>query len=827
MKNLLLILLILTSINTYAQNIGIGTATPDSSAKLDIVSTNSGILIPRMTETQRNNIAFPVEGLLIYQTDGTKGFYYYSDGAWGALKDNKGEFVSENEIVHNTTDMDNDNFVFGSDTLDNKIGTEDNSRFFFNKNKGAFRAGSVDGSEWNDSLVGVVSTAIGKGTIASGYYATALGAYTEATGRYSTALGYRARAQENNATAIGRNVDATGIYSMALGLYSTASGSASTAIGYETVASGDYSTAMGLFSNASGVASVAIGYYTKSPSWGETTIGNYSENYTPYNTIGINVKDRLFTVGNGRSNVIRSNALTILKNGYTGIGNNATNPSHLLHLSSDSLNPLRVEGLTHSATDTLLAIDNLGVVHKMSVNSIVDSFAWKLNGNAGTDTTNFIGTTDNQELNFKVNNNLRMKLTDKGQLEMINGSNSLFIGEEAGENDNLSDNRNTFIGYQNGYNATNGAYNSSIGYQAMYSNTTGNYNMAFGNSALYHSTEGNYNTAIGFRSLYRNLGSRNVGVGYNVAFNNTTGIENTVMGHRAHFSNKTGSNNVIIGHRAAGLDTLSERNVYIGDHAGHGVANGTKTDNVFIGYNAGRKETESHRLYIENSNAEAEDALIYGEFDNDRLRINRRLGIDTLPTNALDIYNSNYAKSIAIDHKHTSQGEAFGVDVNVENNHNVSYNTYGVDAYARKNGATNSNIYGVNGYVADYQTGVNTRFIFGLRGYSYVSSTNGSSYSRGVYGGASGNADSEYAGYFAGDVYTTGAYMPSDMRLKQNIIDYNDALSKLKLLNVKMYNFKYEEYPLLNLPEGEQIGLLSQEVQKIFPNMVKRADETS
>ena len=71
--------------NTFPSSgsVGIGTATPDPSAKLDIRSTSKGLLIPRMTQTQRNAIASPANGLFIYQTDNNPGFYYYNGSAWG------------------------------------------------------------------------------------------------------------------------------------------------------------------------------------------------------------------------------------------------------------------------------------------------------------------------------------------------------------------------------------------------------------------------------------------------------------------------------------------------------------------------------------------------------------------------------------------------------------------------------------------------------------------------------------------------------------------------------------------------------------------------
>ena len=61
----------------FAQT-GIGTTTPDASAKLDITSTTKGLLVPRMTSTQKAAISLPANGLLVYQTDGVIGFYVNS-----------------------------------------------------------------------------------------------------------------------------------------------------------------------------------------------------------------------------------------------------------------------------------------------------------------------------------------------------------------------------------------------------------------------------------------------------------------------------------------------------------------------------------------------------------------------------------------------------------------------------------------------------------------------------------------------------------------------------------------------------------------------------
>ncbi len=66
----------------FSQNVGIGTTTPNASAQLDVSSTSKGMLVPRMTSTQRNAIVSPAIGLLVYQTDFPNGFYVFVTPDW-------------------------------------------------------------------------------------------------------------------------------------------------------------------------------------------------------------------------------------------------------------------------------------------------------------------------------------------------------------------------------------------------------------------------------------------------------------------------------------------------------------------------------------------------------------------------------------------------------------------------------------------------------------------------------------------------------------------------------------------------------------------------
>ncbi len=188
------------------------------------------------------------------------------------------------------------------------------------------------------------------------------------------------------------------------------------------------------------------------------------------------------------------------------------------------------------------------------------------------------------------------------------GGNSIFLGTSSGNSDDASDNRNVGCGIQSLYSNTSGYQNTAIGYQALYTNTDGIVNTAIGYKSMYLGNSGQGNTAIGSNSLENNTGHLNVAGGYKAMSYNTTGENNIGIGAFANRYNQEGSNSVIIGYEA-----------------GHGLTTHNKSGCVFLGYQAGYSESNSNRLYIENSNATT--PLIYGEFDNDLLKINGALDV--------------------------------------------------------------------------------------------------------------------------------------------------------------------------------------------------------
>ncbi|MCI5054859.1 MAG: hypothetical protein MRY83_02055 [Flavobacteriales bacterium] len=204
------------------------------------------------------------------------------------------------------------------------------------------------------------------------------------------------------------------------------------------------------------------------------------------------------------------------------------------------------------------------------------------------------------------------------------GSDNIAIGTDA-LGSNGTGYSNVSIGFESSLNNSDGYGNSVLGYQALEENTTGYYNTAMGWRALEENTDGHNNSAFGIGSLTNNTeGEDNTGLGGAALNETTTGNNNTGLGHRAGRYSTTGSDNVFIG-ADAGEGTAdytgSDRNVIIGKGAGENMGS-SRDGNVFIGYEAGSTESGSNKLVIENSDANASSALIYGEFDNDILRTN-------------------------------------------------------------------------------------------------------------------------------------------------------------------------------------------------------------
>ena len=131
---LLFTVLTIFSFSGYSQNVAINVTgnPPDNSAMLDITATGKGMLIPRMAWASKPGT--PVEGLLIYSTDGDgtngEGFYYYDGGAWVQLF--SGSQSNDWTLTGNAGTTAGTNFLGTTDYEDIVIKTYDTERLRIN-----------------------------------------------------------------------------------------------------------------------------------------------------------------------------------------------------------------------------------------------------------------------------------------------------------------------------------------------------------------------------------------------------------------------------------------------------------------------------------------------------------------------------------------------------------------------------------------------------------------------------------------------------------------------------------------------------------------------
>jgi len=269
-----------------------------------------------------------------------------------------------------------------------------------------------------------------------------------------------------------------------------------------------------------------------------------------------------------------------------------------------------------------------------------------------------------------LNAQQQLRITPKGQIEPVNTGLSVFIGQDAGDNDDLTANQNVFIGFEcgrfntTGYSQTaigagalrantTGYFNCAIGYETLNSNTDGTRNAAFGNNSLMSNTIGDENTALGHSALESNFsGNQNTGLGayalfgsrghFNTAVgrsalqDNYDGQGNVAVGYYAHeqcyngqhnvavgmysLRNTVGNFNTAIGSNSGSSDSTSSGNVYIGYHAGTKIAATTnKNNNVIIGYQAGYNSTGDRNVFLGYSagkNATGSDKLYIENSEN-------------------------------------------------------------------------------------------------------------------------------------------------------------------------------------------------------------------
>lgn len=461
MKSTIAAMIVAMMIPLFLQGqVGINTdgSSPENSAMLDIKSTTRGLLIPRMTEAQRIAIANPATGLVVFQTNNSVGFYYFTGADWQWLNEQKVSGAGNDGQVA---------FWFDYLALDG-----DDNLFWDNTNK---RLGL--GTTTPDQQLELTGNLKLPATTASTgiIYAGSL-PILHNFGTMNNFLGQRT----GNLTLSGAS------YNNAVGdsaLFSITSGDKNVAIGQGA-----------LKSLTSSTGNVAIGYGA----------GRSLTESSGYNTIigfqaGIKTAiDRNTFIGceagfmnttgkyntfighqSGYRNTISNNCIAIgyrALNSQTGRQDNPE-PDNIA-IGYESLLNCNPTSATNGSKNIAIGTWALSGTTSGAYNTAVGYAA------AYTNDYSFYNTA------FGYESLKGIGITGDGNTAL--GAQSLYYNSSGWEN--------TGVGKGSLYTTSTGASNTAVGAASAYKNSTGNNNVAVGAGAMFTNTVGNNNTAVGYQA---------------------------------------------------------------------------------------------------------------------------------------------------------------------------------------------------------------------------------------------------------------------------------------------------------------------------------------
>lgn len=549
--------------------------TPHSSSMLEISSTEKGILIPRMTSAERIAIASPATGLLVYDTTLTK-FSYYNGTTWTPIEGSGTSYwtLSGTNLYNNSgtnigigltaplayLDITGNNI--GSNALQLRSGNLSNATFsnqiLFGYNNsanyrhaiktrhqsGASQGNAIDFYTWNygvdvSGTVGTkhLMTLDGTGYVGIGITTPLEKLHINGSARIDGGkLDFRNTGQSTFiGEYAGSNDDNTNNQNTALGAYSQFN----TTSGYRNVSNGTNA----LYSNTIGYNNVAVGFnasLSNSSGYGNVAIGEGSLyfNQTGSENVAIGKLSGIANLGSGNIFIGNSAGANELGSNKLYIDNNNT-LSPLIYGEFDS-DLVRINGAlninnaytlptTSGTANSILQTNGAGLT------SWVDPTSLSMNENdpqVSSSTANMVpkwnGTTLTDGIVFDNGTNIGIgtnlptaklhivgnSIIDNGRLDFRNTGDSVFIGTEAGLNDDLSSNQNTFVGTSAGRDNTFGYSNTALGSGAMSTNISGSDNTYIGRMTGLGNTTGYFNTFLGSIAGFNSTGSSNIYIGY-------------------------------------------------------------------------------------------------------------------------------------------------------------------------------------------------------------------------------------------------------------------------------------------------------------------------
>ena len=456
------------------------------------------------------------------------------------------------------------------------------------------------------------------------------------------------------------------------------------------------------------------------------------------------------------------------------------------------------------------------------------------------------------------------------------GSYNQFIGFQSGQY-NTTGNENTFSGYQSGQSNTIGYQNYFSGMYSGNSNTEGSQNFFEGYKAGGFNSTGNQNYFSGFYAGFHNsTASLNHFSGYYTGYNNTTGNVNVFIGNYAGWSNSTGSQNHFVGHLAGYSNTTASQNYFDGYEAGY--YNSTGSENHFSGFHAGLNNTTGYKNFFVGNCAGENNTASYNHF------VGYKAGLMNTTGNSNYFSGNSVGYHNTIGSQNSFEGNLSGYNNNTGsnnvfsgygagyNNTSGSYNLYCGDQTGDHNMTGSNNVF-IGHMAGFYETGSNKLYIANsnttapLIGGDFLQQrlhvtgnlivekpTNGEALLQ-LWETGSSPVEVEYKNvnetgswrtyarvnngvfdfwcyampnggdvmqlYSNGDAWLGGTWTEaSDKRLKKNIISVTGALDKIKKMRGVSYNWIDQ-----GKDSAEQIGFIAQEVEEVFPQLVKTNDK--
>ncbi|MCL1934629.1 MAG: tail fiber domain-containing protein [Candidatus Azobacteroides sp.] len=455
--------------------------------------------------------------------------------------------------------------------------------------------------------------------------------------------------------------------------------------------------------------------------------------------------------------------------------------------------------------------------------NIYSQASWSLTGNAGTTTSNFLGTTDDNPLLLKANNfragfsgystngnvsfGYRSPNPSAGDSNTTlgaqafewnsAGSGNVAIGRwtlerSSGDNNNVAigfsalgkgsynvaigalalrnntKNGNTAVGFEAGLNNVEGESLTAVGFKALWNNTTGGNNTALGFNALINNTTGFLNTAVGAWTLVGNTtGIYNTTIGTKSLYSNTTGEYNTAIGVQALEKNTTGFWNAALGSGALNQNITGYRNAAGGNSSmwfnTTGYENAAFGEQALAGNINGHYNTAIGCRALWSVELVDEKDVGYGHGNN-----NTAVGYESLR----EITTGSNNVSIGM---HALRVTGAGNNNAAVGNYSLTFNTTGSDNVAVGNQALHSNITGSYNTAIGYNANVNASDL-----------TNATAIGNGAVATASNQVTIGNS-----SVTSVRSYVPwttiSDGRIKKNIQSDVPGLEFIKLLQPVTY----------------------------------------